>query len=80
MEASGRPENAAMYSASNESHDICGDLPAMTAFKSYTAKHERRSQYVNYSNLPVVSFLCLTHMRSAIGYPKIVNNIQPCPK
>ena len=48
----------------NEGENICGDLPETTAFKSYAAKHERKSQYANYSNLPTVSFLCLTHSKA----------------
>ena len=45
--ASVRPENAVTYSAGNEGQKICGDLPETTAFKSYAAKHERKSQYAN---------------------------------
>ena len=59
--ASVRPENAVTFSAGNEGHKICGDFPETTAFKSYVAKHERISQYANYSDLPAVSFLRLTH-------------------
>ena len=55
------PENAVTYSAGNEGQKNCGDLPETTAFKSYAAKHERESQYANYSDLPAVSFLRLTH-------------------
>ena len=64
----------------NEGQKICGDLPETTAFKNYAAKQERRSQYANYSDLPAVSFLRLTHSEASEGYPTIVNNIQPCPK
>ena len=64
----------------NEGQKICGDLPETTVFKSYAAKQERRSQYANYSDLPAVSFLRLTHSEASEGYPTIVNNIQPCPK
>ena len=56
-----RPENAVTYSAGNEGQKICGDLPETSAFKSYAAKHELKSQYANYSDLPDVSFLRLTH-------------------
>ena len=59
--ASVRPENAVTYSAGNEGQNICEDLPETTAFKSYAAKHERKSQYANYSDLPAVGFLRLTH-------------------
>ena len=38
------PENAVTYSAGNEGQNICGDLLETTAFKSYAAKHERKSQ------------------------------------
>ena len=77
--ASVRPENAVTYSASNEGQNICGDLPETTAFKSYAAKHERKSQYVNFP-----TYRCqlspLDTQRRARAYPTIVNNIQPCPK
>ena len=43
--ASVRPD--VTYSAGNEGQKICGDLPETTTFKSYTAKHERKSQYAN---------------------------------
>ena len=59
--ASIRPENAVMYLAGNEGQKICGDLSETAAFKSYAAKHEQRSQYANYFDLPNVSFLRLTH-------------------
>ena len=59
--ASVRPENAVMYSAGNEGQKFCEDLPETTAFKSYAAKHERKSQYANYSELLPVDFLRLTH-------------------
>ena len=49
-------ENAVTYSAGNKGQNICGDLPEMTAFKSYAAKHERKSQYANYSNLLMSAF------------------------
>ena len=42
--ASVRPESAVTYSAGNEGQKICGDFPETTAFKSYAAKHERKSQ------------------------------------
>ena len=75
-----RLENAVTYSTGTEGQKICGDLPETTAFKSYAAKQKRRSQYANYSDLPGVSFLHLTHSEASEGYPTIVNNIQPCPK
>ena len=75
--ASVRPENPVTYSAGNEGQKICGDFPETTVFKSYAAKHERKSQYSNYSNLPAVSFLCLTYSEAPEG---TVNNIQPCSK
>ena len=58
--ASVRFENAVTYSAGKEGQKICGDLPETTALKSYDAKHERKSQYANYSDLPDVRFLRLT--------------------
>ena len=39
-----RPGNAVTYSAGNQGKIICEDLPETTAFKSYAAKHERKSQ------------------------------------
>ena len=69
--ASVRPENAVTYSAGNEGQKICGDLPETTAFKSYAAKHGRRSQYANYSDLPAVSFLRLTHSEEQEGTQRL---------
>ena len=54
-------KNDVTYSAGNEDQKICGDFPETTAFKSYAAKHERKSQYANYSDLLAVGFLRLTH-------------------
>ena len=55
------------------------DLLETTAFKSYAAKHERKSQYANFQ-----TYRCqlspLDTQRRARGYPTIVNHIQPCPK
>ena len=78
--ASVRPENAVTYSTGNKGQKICGDLAETTAFKSYAAKHERKSQYANYSDLLAVGFLRLTHSEAPEVYPTTVNNIQPCPK
>ena len=78
--ASVRPENAVTYSAGNEGRKICGDLPETTAFKSYAAKHERKSQYANYSAYTHGQLSRLDIQRNARGYPTIVNNIQPCSK
>ena len=61
------PENAVIYSAGKEGQKICGDLPETTVFKSYSAKHERKSQYANYSDLPDVSFLRLTPSKAPEG-------------
>ena len=69
--ASVRPENAVTYSAGNEGQKICGDLPETTAFKSYAAKHERKSQYANYSDLPAVSFLRLTQSEASEGTQRL---------
>ena len=69
--ASVRPENTVTHSAGNEGQKICGDLPETTAFKSYSAKHERKSQYANYSDSPVVSFLRLTHSEAPIGTQRL---------
>ena len=69
--ASVHPENAVTYSAGNEGHNICGDLPETTAFKSYSAKHERKSQYANYSDLLAVSFLRLTHSEAPEGTKRL---------
>ena len=62
-----RPENAVMHSAGKEGQTICGNLPETTAFKSYVAKHERKRQYANYSDLPAFSFLCLTPSKAPEG-------------
>ena len=55
--------------------NICGNLPKTTAFKRYAAKYERRSQYANFSDLPAVSFLRLTHSEALEGTQRFVNNI-----
>ena len=60
-EMSNRAIKEHAYLVAYERQKICGDLPETTAFKSYAAKHERKSQYANYSDLPDVSFLRLTH-------------------
>ena len=69
--ASVRSENVATYSAGNEGQKICGDLPETTALKSYTAKHERKSQYANFSDLPAVSFLRLTYSEAPEGTQRL---------
>ena len=58
---SNRAINERAYLVAYECQKICGDLPDTTAFKSYAAKHERKSQY---ANLPasVISFLHSTHI------------------
>ena len=71
FEASVSPENVVTYSAGNEGQKICGDLPETTAFKSYAAKYERKSQYANYSDLPAVSFLRLTHSEAPEGIKRL---------
>ena len=62
-----RPENSVTYSAGNEGQKICRDFSEKTAFKSCATKHERKSQYANYSDLPDVSFLHLTHSEAPEG-------------
>ena len=64
-------ENAVTYSAGNERKRFCGDLPETTAFKSSAVKHERKSQYANYSDLPAVSFLRLTHSEAPEGTQRL---------
>ena len=76
-EASVGPENAVTYSAGNEGQNICGDLPETTAFKSYSAKHERKSQYANYSDSPTVSFLRLTHSEAPEGTQRALPKTMP---
>ena len=61
------PENAVTYSAGNEGQT----MPGTTAFKSYATKHERKSQYANYSDLPAVGFLCLTHSEAPEGNQRL---------
>ena len=75
--ASFRPENPVTYSAGNEGQKSCGDLPETTAFKSYAAKHERKSQYANYSDLPAVSFLRLTHSEAPEGTQRLSTTFSP---
>ena len=61
--ASVRPENAITYSAGNEGETICGDLPETTAFKSSAANQ--------YSDLPAVSFIRLTHSEVPEGTQRL---------
>ena len=56
-----------------------GDLPETTAFKSYAAKHERKSQLLIYP-LTRGQLSPLDAQRNVRGYPGIVNDIQPFPK
>ena len=69
------------YSVACERQKICGDLPEKTAFKSYAAKHKRKSQC---ANLPAYStrgqLFPLNARRSTGGYPTSSKDIQPCPK
>ena len=65
------PENAVTYSAGNEGRKICGDLPETTALRSYAAKHERKSQYANFPDLPTVSFLRLTYSEAPVGTQRL---------
>ena len=60
-------ENAVTYSAGNEGQNICGNLPETTVLKSYATKHERKSQYANYFDLPAVSFLHLANSEAPEG-------------
>ena len=73
-------KNAVTYSAGNEGQKICGDLPETTAFKSYAAKHEGRSQYANFFRLTLGQLSPPYTQQNTRGYQTIVNNIQPCPK
>ena len=77
---SNRAINQHTYLVAYERQKICGDFPETTAFKSYAAKHERKSQYANFPAYPWSGFSPLDARRSARGYHMIVNNIQPCPK
>ena len=61
--ASVRAEHAVTYSAGNEGEKICGDLPETTAFKSYAANQ--------YSDLPAVSVLRLTHSEAPEGTQRL---------
>ena len=53
---SNRAVNERAYLVACERQKICGDLPETTVFKSYAAKHERKSQYANFSDLPRSAF------------------------
>ena len=44
------------YSVAYNHQKYCGDFSETTEFKSYGVKHKRKSQYANYSGLPVISF------------------------
>ena len=67
------------YLVAYELKKICGDLPETTAFKSYAAKHERKSQLLIYQ-LTRGQLPPLDAQRNVRGYPGIVNDFQSCPK
>ena len=67
------------YLVAYKRQKICGDLSETTTFKSYAAKHERKSQYANLPAYPRSAF-STRRTAKAKGYSAIVNNIQPCPK
>ena len=71
--------NERAYLVAYERKNICGDLPETTVFKSYAAKHERKSQLLIY-RLTRGQLSPLDAQRNIRGYPEIVNDIQPCPK
>ena len=48
--------NKRAYSVAYERPKICGDLPKKTAFESYAAKHEQKSQYANLPAYPWSAF------------------------
>ena len=53
---SNRAINEHAYLMAYERQKICGDFPETTAFKSYAAKHERKSQYANFQAYPRSAF------------------------
>ena len=70
---SNRAINKRVYSVACERRNICGDLPEKTAFKSYTMKHERKSQYANLLAYPLSAFSaqCITkHQRLPNEYQR----------
>ena len=54
--ASIRPGNAVTYSIGKNGKIFSGDLPETTAFKSYAAKHERKSQLLIVLTYPWSAF------------------------
>ena len=68
---SNRAINERAYLVAYECKKLCGDLPETTAFKSYAAKHEQKSHYANYFDLPAVSFLRLTHSEAPEGTQRL---------
>ena len=53
---SNRAINRRAYWAAYKRQKFRGDSPEMTAFRSYSAKHERKSQYANLSAYPRSAF------------------------
>ena len=76
---SNRAINEHAYLVAYERQKICGDLPETTAFKSYAAKQERKSQLLIY-RLTHGQLSPLDAQRNVRSYPGIVNDIQSCPK
>ena len=69
--------NEPAYSVAYEHQTICGDLPATTAFKSNAVKHEANMLICRLTRGQLSP---LDTQQSVRVYPKIVNDIQPCPK
>ena len=66
--------NKRAYSVACERQNSRGDLPEMTAFKSYAARHNQK--YANYSGLVTHGHLSLLDtQRSTRDSPTTVNNI-----
>ena len=55
-EMSNRAIKQQAYLVAYERQNICGDLPETTAFKSYAAKHERKSQLLITPTYPRSAF------------------------
>ena len=67
---SNRAINKSAHSLACERKKICGDFSKTTAFVSYGAKHERKSQYANYLAYHLSHYPARhTSQRQRLGYP-----------
>ena len=76
---SNRAINKRAYLAAYKRQKFRGDSPETTTFRSYSAKHERKSQYANLSAYQRSAFPARCS-QGAGGCRAMIKSVQPCPK